>query len=112
MEAVNGVSDGDKGAPPPPSPLTGCYLLIVVGEPHCNEHKDIILQRVAKGERPLFSQDLAGFTLQDLDQADFIVAMTRSIETLRFALLSYLFIYSATTFTTTIKNVGRTTVYY
>ncbi|KAH0811211.1 hypothetical protein GEV33_011577 [Tenebrio molitor] len=29
-------------------PLTGCYLLIVVGEPHCNEHKDIILQRVAK----------------------------------------------------------------
>jgi hypothetical protein len=49
MEAVNGVSDGDKGAPPPPSPLTGCYLLIVVGEPHCNEHKDIILQRVAKG---------------------------------------------------------------
>ncbi|XP_008201097.2 microtubule-associated protein futsch [Tribolium castaneum] len=49
MEAVNGVSEGDKGGPPPPSPLTGCYLLIVIGEPHCNEHKDIILQRVAKG---------------------------------------------------------------
>lgn len=50
MEAVNGVSEGDKGGPPPPSPLTGCYLLIVIGEPHSNQHKDIILQRVAKGE--------------------------------------------------------------
>ncbi|CAH0553673.1 unnamed protein product [Brassicogethes aeneus] len=48
MEAVNGVSEGERGAPPPPSPLTGCYLLIVVGEPHSAEHKDIILQRVAK----------------------------------------------------------------
>ncbi|KAK9694978.1 hypothetical protein QE152_g33180 [Popillia japonica] len=47
MEAVNGVSDG--GGPPPPSPLTGCYLLIVIGEPHSQEHKNIILQRIAKG---------------------------------------------------------------
>lgn len=38
------------GAPPPaPSPLSGCYLLIVIGEPHSPEHKDIILQRIAKG---------------------------------------------------------------
>lgn len=45
---VNG--DGvPKQAPPPPSPVTGCYLLIVVGEPHSDEHKDIILQRIAKG---------------------------------------------------------------
>lgn len=39
-------------APPnyePPSPLTGCYLLIIVGEPHSPEHKDIILQRLLKG---------------------------------------------------------------
>lgn len=50
MAAVNGVSEGDKGGPPPPSPLTGCYLLIVIGEPHSKEHKDIILQRVAKGK--------------------------------------------------------------
>lgn len=49
MEAVNGVGAGE-GGPPPPSPLTGCYLLIVVGEPHTQEHKDIILQRVAKGK--------------------------------------------------------------
>ncbi|XP_063225933.1 microtubule-associated protein futsch [Bacillus rossius redtenbacheri] len=35
--------------PPPPSPLSGCYLLIVVGEPHSPEHKDIILQKIAKG---------------------------------------------------------------
>lgn len=37
-------------APPPaPSPLSGCYLLIVIGEPHSPEHKEIILQRIAKG---------------------------------------------------------------
>lgn len=34
---------------PPPSPLTGCYLLAVVGEPHTHEHKEIILQRLVKG---------------------------------------------------------------
>lgn len=34
----------------PPSPLTGCYLLIIIGEPHSAEHKDIILQRLVKGE--------------------------------------------------------------
>lgn len=33
----------------PPSPLTGCYLLIILGEPHSLEHKDIILQRLIKG---------------------------------------------------------------
>lgn len=48
MEAVNGGSLGE-GGPPPPSPLTGCYLLVVVGEPHSQDHKDIILQKVAKG---------------------------------------------------------------
>lgn len=35
----------------PPSPLTGCYLLIVLGEPHSDEHKDVILQRLIKGKR-------------------------------------------------------------
>ncbi|XP_060525746.1 microtubule-associated protein futsch [Cylas formicarius] len=50
METVNGGGLGDdKGGPPPPSPLTGCYLLIVIGEPHSDEHRDIILQKVAKG---------------------------------------------------------------
>lgn len=33
----------------PPSPLTGSYLLIILGEPHSQEHKDIILQRLLKG---------------------------------------------------------------
>jgi hypothetical protein len=37
-------------APPPaPSPLSGGYLLIVIGEPHCEEHTQLILQRLAKG---------------------------------------------------------------
>ncbi|XP_048484434.1 microtubule-associated protein futsch isoform X2 [Plutella xylostella] len=34
---------------PPPSPLTGCYLLAVIGEPHTAQHKEIILQRLVKG---------------------------------------------------------------
>ena len=34
----------------PPSPLTGCYLLIVIGEPYSQEHKDIILQKLLKGK--------------------------------------------------------------
>lgn len=50
-------SDGDGGGPAsfvgtmvgPPSPLTGCYLLIILGEPHSEEHKDNILQHLLKG---------------------------------------------------------------
>lgn len=34
----------------PPSPLTGCYLLIVIGEPYSQEHKDLILQKLLKGK--------------------------------------------------------------
>ncbi|GBP18709.1 Microtubule-associated protein futsch [Eumeta japonica] len=33
---------------PPPSPLSGCYLLAVLGEPHTQQHKEIILQRLVK----------------------------------------------------------------
>lgn len=29
--------------------LIGCYLLIILGEPHSQQHKDIILQRLLKG---------------------------------------------------------------
>lgn len=43
---------------PPPSPLTGCYLLAVVGEPHTHEHKEIILQRLVKGK--FLSRIIAG----------------------------------------------------
>lgn len=52
----NAVDAGCSDGPPsiigvgPPSPLTGCYLLIVIGEPHSQDHKDIILQRLTKGE--------------------------------------------------------------
>ena len=34
---------------PPPSPLSGCYLLVVLPEPHTAQHKDLILSRLAKG---------------------------------------------------------------
>lgn len=47
--------------PPPPaapqargegalSPLSGSYLLIVVAEPHVDQHKDTILSRISKGK--------------------------------------------------------------
>lgn len=42
---------------PPPSPLSGCYLLVVLPEPHTAQHKDLILNRLAKGETSLFSCD-------------------------------------------------------
>ena len=36
------------------SVLTGCYLLIVLSEPICEDHKEKILQRVAKGLLSLY----------------------------------------------------------
>jgi hypothetical protein len=38
--------------PPPPqlSPLSGAYLLIVVGEPFSEEHKQLILQKIRQGK--------------------------------------------------------------
>lgn len=39
---------------PPPSPLSGCYLLVVLPEPHTAQHKDLILNRLAKGELSFF----------------------------------------------------------
>ena len=32
------------------SPLSGSYLLIVIAEPQTEQHKDIILSKVAKGK--------------------------------------------------------------
>ncbi|XP_058061145.1 microtubule-associated protein futsch [Anopheles bellator] len=51
---LGGGGAGSDGPPSilgvgPPSPLTGCYLLIIIGEPHSQDHKDIILQRLIKG---------------------------------------------------------------
>ncbi|KAG8041658.1 hypothetical protein G9C98_002951 [Cotesia typhae] len=34
---------------PPPSPLSGCYLLVVLPEPHAIQHKHFILNKLAKG---------------------------------------------------------------
>lgn len=52
---VNGDSEVKEDAPSnsglvgPPSPLTGCYLMIILAEPHSNHHKDILIQRLIKG---------------------------------------------------------------
>lgn len=52
LDSDTGTGDGPSSLVGfgPPSPLTGCYLLIIVGEPHSDGHKDIILQRLLKGE--------------------------------------------------------------
>lgn len=47
------LSYGERGMEPP-SPLTGCYLLIILGEPHSDVHKNSILQHLLKGKRVLF----------------------------------------------------------
>ena len=36
------------------SPLSGGYLLIILAEPHSQEHKQILLQRLAKGRKKRF----------------------------------------------------------
>ena len=36
--------------PPPPSPLSGGYLLIVISEPRLETHKSVILQKISKGK--------------------------------------------------------------
>lgn len=35
---------------PPPSPLSGCYLLVVLPEPHAAQHKPFILDRLTEGK--------------------------------------------------------------
>lgn len=51
VESDMGTGDGPSSlvGVGPPSPLTGCYLLIIIGEPHSQGHQDVILQRVLKG---------------------------------------------------------------
>jgi hypothetical protein len=60
VDMVGGPSDGPPSLGLPvglPSPLTGCYLLIIIGEPYSEEHKDIILQKLLKG-KPIYLQFL------------------------------------------------------
>lgn len=53
METTSGSGVGQEppvAAQPPPSPLSGAYLLIVVGEPHTDDHKHDILRKIANGK--------------------------------------------------------------
>ncbi|XP_076625489.1 uncharacterized protein LOC143343942 isoform X2 [Colletes latitarsis] len=45
----NVMPPGSQQQHPPPSPLSGCYLLVVLPEPHTAQHKDLILNRLSKG---------------------------------------------------------------
>uniref|UniRef100_A0A1I8N0Y2 Microtubule-associated protein futsch n=1 Tax=Musca domestica TaxID=7370 RepID=A0A1I8N0Y2_MUSDO len=49
VDSEGGGPSSMGGMVGPPSPLTGCYLLIILGEPHSEEHKDNILQHLLKG---------------------------------------------------------------
>ena len=42
---------GPPVPPPQLSPLSGAYLLIVVGEPFSEEHKKLILQKLQQGRK-------------------------------------------------------------
>lgn len=49
-ETGSAVPPSSQQQHPPPSPLSGCYLLVVLPEPHTTQHKDLILNRLAKGK--------------------------------------------------------------
>ena len=40
----------EDGSRPPPSPLSGGYLLIVISEPQLEAHKSVILRKISKGK--------------------------------------------------------------
>ena len=48
---TNTVTKMVDTAPPQLSPLSGAYLLIVVGEPFSEEHKKLILQKIQQGRK-------------------------------------------------------------
>ncbi|TGZ50124.1 Microtubule-associated protein futsch [Temnothorax longispinosus] len=49
---------------PPPSPLSGCYLLVVLPEPHTAQHKDLILNRLAKVTEKDMSYTVRGHIME------------------------------------------------
>jgi hypothetical protein len=93
VEATNEGGDGDAGENPsladmgmssgptslnlavgPPSPLTGCYLLIVIGEPYSLDHKDIIVQKLLKGKLTLIkSPSLHNYEYQLMLTSEFFI---------------------------------------
>lgn len=44
------LSESNPLAAGPPSPLTGCYLLIIIGEPHSEEAKRVIVEQLKQGK--------------------------------------------------------------
>lgn len=45
------LSEGNPLANPgPPSPLTGCYLLIIIGEPHSEQALHVIVEQLKQGK--------------------------------------------------------------
>lgn len=74
MEA-EGASQGVPAAPtpagqppPPPSPLSGAYLLIIVGEPYTDVHKKHILDKIANGKWQQISPNLINWQIFRDDQ--------------------------------------------
>ena len=49
LKVTENVSSTGTGIVGPPSPLTGCYLMIILAEPNSDHHKDILIQRLIKG---------------------------------------------------------------
>ena len=61
MAVLPGSQHSQHHQHPPPSPLSGCYLLVVLPEPHTAQHRDLILNRLAKGK--FIYYNIEGFPL-------------------------------------------------
>ncbi|KAL5282726.1 MAP1B family protein [Megaselia abdita] len=61
----------------PPSPLTGCYLMIILAEPYSEHHKDIIIQRLVKG---FLSWDSSDYHVELADELNTIANNNPEIE--------------------------------
>lgn len=50
MEMTGSLSEANALANVgPPSPLTGCYLLIIIGEPHSEDARRVIIEQLKQG---------------------------------------------------------------
>lgn len=45
----------------PPSPLTGCYLLIIIGEPHSEDARRVIIEQLKQGKSKIVTKSLFYF---------------------------------------------------
>ena len=80
------------------SPLSGAYLLIVVGEPFSEEHKQLILQKIQQGKQnyclmPACNNFFVNFYLQELLYHKIANVKDESPEPVKVLLVGHLSLY-------------------